>query len=35
LHRNLFEGKDAMELEEVAPYLVQLDKEDAFTHLGT
>ena len=32
LHRNLFEGKDAMELEEVAPYLVQLDKEDAFTH---
>lgn len=32
VYRNLFEGKDAMELEEVAPYLVQLDQGDAFTH---
>jgi len=27
----LFEGKDAIELEEVAPYLVELKKEDEFT----
>jgi hypothetical protein len=30
-YQNLFEGKEAIELEEVAPYLVELKKEDEFT----
>lgn len=32
LHCNLFVGQDAVELEEVAPYLVKLEKEAHFTH---
>jgi len=30
-HRNLFEGKEALELEEVAPYIVKLYHNDAFS----
>jgi len=30
-HRNLFEGQEALELEEVAPYIVKLYQDDSFS----